>query len=96
MFFEQRLIGQLANLGYLIGDPDVKRAAVIVLVLGVADFALAKRRHIKDLMMTREEVKQEHKNSEGDPHQKAKRKAVHKQLATGGAARGCKKPLSWW
>ena len=29
MFFEQRLIGQLANLGYLIGDPDVKRAAVI-------------------------------------------------------------------
>jgi len=29
MFFEQRLIGQMANFGYLIGDPGAKRAAVI-------------------------------------------------------------------
>ena len=41
--------------------------------------------------MTREEVKQEHKKSEGDPHHKAKRKALHRQLATGGPARGVQK-----
>ncbi|MEK6912204.1 MAG: MBL fold metallo-hydrolase [Candidatus Thermoplasmatota archaeon] len=29
MFFEQRLIGQMANFGYLIADPEAKRAAVI-------------------------------------------------------------------
>ena len=29
MLFEQRLIGQMANFGYLIGDPEAKRAAVI-------------------------------------------------------------------
>ncbi len=29
MFFEQRLIGQMANFGYLIGDPEAKVAAVI-------------------------------------------------------------------
>ena len=29
MFFEQALIGQLANFGYLIGDPEAKVAAVI-------------------------------------------------------------------
>jgi hydroxyacylglutathione hydrolase len=29
MFFEQRLIGAMANFGYLIGDPETKAAAVI-------------------------------------------------------------------
>lgn len=29
MFLEQRLIGAMANFGYLIGDPDTKTAAVI-------------------------------------------------------------------
>ena len=29
MFFEQALIGQMANFGYLIGDPEAKVAAVI-------------------------------------------------------------------
>jgi len=29
MFFEQRLIGSLRNFGYLIGDPEARRAAVI-------------------------------------------------------------------
>ncbi|MFZ5440113.1 MAG: EscU/YscU/HrcU family type III secretion system export apparatus switch protein [Myxococcota bacterium] len=71
--------------------PVVLEAAVVLVVLGVADWALAKRRHIKDLMMSHEEVKQEHKNSEGDPHHKAKRKSLHKQLANGGNARGVKK-----
>jgi type III secretion protein U len=70
--------------------PVVLKAAVVLVVLGVADWALARRRHIKDLMMSHEEVKQEHKNSEGDPHQKAKRKSLHKQLANGGTARGVK------
>jgi type III secretion protein U len=71
--------------------PLLKRCAAVVLVLGAGDWFLARRRHIKDLMMSREDLKQEHKNSEGDPHHKAKRKAVHKQLAMGGGARGVQK-----
>jgi type III secretion protein U len=78
-----------ALLGFL--APVVLKAAVLLLVLGIADWALARRRHIKDLMMSTEEVKQEHKNAEGDPHQKGKRKALHKQLAAGGRARGVQK-----
>ncbi|MFZ5467853.1 MAG: EscU/YscU/HrcU family type III secretion system export apparatus switch protein [Myxococcota bacterium] len=76
----------LAQVGLL-----AKRCALMVLVLGVGDFLLAKRRHQKDLMMSRREVEQEHKNSEGDPHHKAKRKALHKQLANGGVARGVRR-----
>jgi type III secretion protein U len=66
------------------------KMSALLLVLGIADWALAKKRHIKDLMMSHEEVKQEHKNAEGDPHQKSKRKSLQKQLMKGGPARGVK------
>ena len=71
--------------------PVVLKASVVLVVLGVGDWALARRRHVKDLMMSHQEVKQEHKNSDGDPHQKAKRKSLHKQISAGGAARGVQK-----
>ncbi|WP_309897440.1 EscU/YscU/HrcU family type III secretion system export apparatus switch protein [Archangium sp.] len=71
--------------------PLVIRLAWVLVVLGVGDYALARRRHVKDLMMTREEVKREHKESEGDPHHKSQRKALHRQLAAGGPARGVQK-----
>ncbi len=71
--------------------PLVIRLACVLAVLGVGDYALARRRHVKDLMMTREDVKREHKESEGDPHHKNQRKALHRQLAAGGAARGVQK-----
>jgi type III secretion protein U len=67
------------------------RLAWVVLVLGVGDYALARRRHVKDLMMSREEVKREHKESEGDPRHKGQRRALHRQLAQGGPARGVQK-----
>ena len=71
--------------------PLVLRVAWVVFVLGLADFALARRRHVRDLMMTREELKQEYKESEGDPHHKGQRKALHRQLSQGGPARGLQK-----
>lgn len=64
------------------------QATGLLLVLGLADWALARRRHLEDLKMSHDEVKQEHRNAEGDPKHKAKRKQLHKQLATGGPARG--------
>ncbi len=78
-----QLVGRLA--------PLATRIAWVLLVLGVGDYALARRRHLQDLMMTREEVKREYKESEGDPHHKAQRKALHRQFAQGGQARGVQK-----
>lgn len=69
-------------------SPALVKASLVLLVLGLGDWALMRRRHVEDLKMSQQEVKQEHKNAEGDAHQKAKRKALHKQLAAGGAARG--------
>lgn len=66
------------------------RGTGVLALLGVADYALARRRHVKDLMMSREELKREHKESEGDPHHKAQRRAAHRQLGQRGPARGVK------
>ncbi|MET7420667.1 EscU/YscU/HrcU family type III secretion system export apparatus switch protein [Dactylosporangium sp. NPDC005555] len=48
----------------------VRVAAVTGLVLAFADYFVAKRRVNKQLKMSKEEVKEEHKKSEGDPHVK--------------------------
>jgi type III secretion protein U len=72
-------------------EPLARRLACVLLVLGGADYALARARHVKDLMMTREEVKREHKESEGDPRHKSHRQALHRQLSQGGSARGVQK-----
>lgn len=72
-------------------SPMLTKLCVVVLVLGGLDYLLARRRHTRDLMMTREEVKQEYKNAEGDPHSKAMRKAAHQALAMQGPARGVQK-----
>ncbi|MBF5044375.1 EscU/YscU/HrcU family type III secretion system export apparatus switch protein [Aggregicoccus sp. 17bor-14] len=82
-----------AALGALLGrlEPLVVRVAWGVLALGGMDYVLARRRHVRELMMTRDELKREYKESEGDPHHKGQRKALHRQLAQGGPARGLQK-----
>jgi len=67
------------------------RCAVVLVALGCGDYLLARRRHLNTLMMSREEVKREHKESEGDPRLKSKRRALQRQVAAGGAARGVSK-----
>ena len=53
--------------------------AVTGLVIAVADYVVTRRKTMKQLMMSRYEIQQEHKNSEGDPHMKAHRRSA--QLA---------------
>ncbi len=48
------------------------RISILYLVVGVADYAYRRWKHHKDLMMTKQEVKDEYKNSEGDPQIKGK------------------------
>lgn len=49
---------------------------VIIAFDALAEFFL----YIKDLMMTKQEVKQEFKNSEGNPEIKGKRKQIHREM----------------
>lgn len=43
------------------------RVAVLALLIGLADAIWQKRKHLKELKMTKQEVKDEHRQSEGDP-----------------------------
>jgi flagellar biosynthetic protein FlhB len=62
------------------------RAGVLFLLIGAADFLLQKKLYMKSLMMSKEEVKQEYKQDEGDPHVKQMRKHLHEEALMGGAA----------
>jgi type III secretion protein U len=56
------------------------RVALVALALGLADYLIVHRRHRRRLMMTREEVKRENKESEGDPSHRAERQRLHREL----------------
>jgi type III secretion protein U len=71
--------------------PVVLEAAALLALLGVGDLALARRKHRADLMMSHEELKQEHRSAEGDPHARGQRKALQRRLNSGGPARGLQK-----
>jgi len=53
----------------------------VCLITSVADFAMQKYFHKKDLMMDMEEIKREYKESEGDPMVKGQRKQLAREWA---------------
>ncbi len=55
--------------------------ALAMLVIAILDFSFQKWKHEKDLKMTKQEVREEMKNMDGDPHMRQRRKEAHKKLA---------------
>jgi len=58
----------------------ILNVAVAYAAISAADYAWQKHQHIKGLMMSKEEVKQEYKEAEGDPYIKQMRKHLHKEM----------------
>ena len=58
----------------------LKRAALVTLILGVIDVVVVRRSWMKRLRMGKDEVKREHKESDGDPQLKAQREKLHHEL----------------
>ena len=69
-----------ALLGALFGRVAI-RVTLAGLAIGVADLLIVRRQHLRRLRMTREEVKRESKESEGDPSHRAERQRLHRELA---------------
>lgn len=55
--------------------------ALLMIVLGIIDFIFQKREFKKKLMMTKQEIKEEYKQMEGDPKIKAARQQRQRQLS---------------
>ncbi len=53
----------------------------ILMVLAIIDYIFQKWKHAKDLRMTKQEVKDEHKQSEGDPQVKRRRQQFARQIS---------------
>lgn len=60
-------------------------------VFAIADLAFQKRSLTKQLMMSRDEIQKEFKNTEGDPHIKHKRKEIHRDIQSGSMAANVKR-----
>jgi type III secretion protein U len=58
-------------------------ATIIFIVIGPVDFGIQKWMFIRDQRMTKDEIKREHKESEGDPELKGKRKQLAKEMVMG-------------
>src|SRR5690606_22312962 len=52
----------------------------VYIALSGVDYFFQKRQHIKQLRMSKDEVKREYKESEGNPEIKGKRKQLHQEL----------------
>jgi flagellar biosynthesis protein FlhB len=77
---DQDLSGILAFIGHL-SFKIVMHTCGVLIVLAVLDLAFVKWRFLDNLKMTKQEVKDEHKNSEGDPAVKGKIKQKQFQMA---------------
>ena len=59
------------------------RVSLLFLLFAIFDVWFQRKNYMKDLMMSKDEVKREYKESEGDPHHKAKRKEMHQEIMEG-------------
>ncbi|NOT46491.1 MAG: flagellar biosynthesis protein FlhB [Acidobacteria bacterium] len=56
------------------------KVGLAFLVLGALDFLLQRLLHRRDLRMTKQELKDEYKETEGDPMVKAQRRSLHREI----------------
>ena len=73
----------MAGLGHVVGELMKIMLVNVGLAYGaiaLADFAWQRYQYRKGLMMSKDEVKQEYKEMEGDPHIKHQRKHLHQEM----------------
>lgn len=73
-------LDQTASLAGSLISGLLYKVGLVFLILGGADYMIQKKLHMKNMMMSKEEVKQEYKEQEGDPHVKHMRKHLFEQL----------------
>lgn len=72
-----KVIDLLASLSFTLG----MRVSLVFLVLGIADLFYQRWSHKEDLKMSKKEVEEERKQTEGDPQIKSQRKEKQQEMA---------------
>ncbi|MCR4806207.1 MAG: flagellar biosynthesis protein FlhB [Lachnospiraceae bacterium] len=73
LLYDMQLVSALALFGDIVINMALKICAVY-LIIGILDYAYQKHKFNEDLKMTKQEVKDEFKNAEGDPQIKGKQR----------------------
>ena len=73
----------VATSAWLLGKQLLWGAALVGLVLGGVDYFFVRRAWLARHRMTKDEVKREHRESEGDPEIKAARRRAHQEALAG-------------
>lgn len=73
-------VGSIVNIGGTAAMDLLRVIAMVGLVIAALDYIVERRRVEKSLKMTKEEVKKESKQSEGDPHVKAAIKSRQREM----------------
>ena len=58
-----------------------RMVALLALVVSAADYGVQKRNHLKDLMMSKQEIKDEQKQSDGDPLMEGRMRQAARELS---------------
>ncbi len=61
----------------------VIRILILFIAIALADFLVQRWQFMKQMRMSKDEVKREYKQDEGDPHIKSHRRALHREFAFG-------------
>lgn len=67
------------------------KVCVCFIVIAIIDFVIQRWNFMKNMRMTKEEVKREYKQDEGDPAVKGERRRLHREMAFGDVKRAVKK-----
>lgn len=74
-------IGQVIELvGDIVINLGIKISAVMI-VIGLGDYAFQKWKNTQDMMMSKQDIKDEYKNTEGDPQIKGKIKQKQREMS---------------
>ncbi|MCP4548765.1 MAG: flagellar biosynthesis protein FlhB [bacterium] len=77
---ELDLVPALAVLGKVIGKM-AGRIMILLVILAISDYAYQRWHHEQDIMMTKQELKEEYKETEGDPMLKSRVRALQREIA---------------
>ena len=69
--YDMELLQVIHMIGDIVIDLGIKISAVMI-VIGIVDFIYQKWKNMQDMMMSKQDIKDEFKNSEGDPQIKSK------------------------
>ncbi len=67
------------------------RVLILFIIIAVADFWIQRKQFMKQMRMSKDEVKREYKQDEGDPHIKSHRRQMHREFVFGDVRSAVKK-----